>query len=480
MPKPQSAQTDYLAAMRRDLTWFEHALPEAGRLACRLGVEQRSEELWRRDALEELRARIPAQATVVHELLDSIAERAREDRKTMRALEGELGAAFRAIESKVEAVESSLAKHLHQLEEAKQHKTSRTKALLKELQDKLSAKTKEADEERRKKCDEYAKCLDAHSRRLQAEEDTKHFEAACVVLYCELCHALGTVDDLKRHQNAKAQPAPKPHPAVKTEASQKAKGAAPKKKAKIEDQYYDARKDDGGRFFQLFRHIAAQARARAEAQALHERQMEELVRKDLANAQRRAEDAERRAQMAEEKLLRQQEKALRAESKIEALKEEVGEEMKKTEESENALNRALGDVNRLRRVLEVTKKNQASEIATYRLQHASRTYDTLWSILDNPALSFATIPWPTVEAPQTPEEITPESIRDFLLSEARRDGRSKLEVAKKERTRWHPDKWVTKLERTQESEKVNVKRGIDLVASYLNDLVNEVCPLNQD
>jgi len=92
-----------------------------------------------------------------------------------------------------------------------------------------------------------------------------------------------------------------------------------------------------------------------------------------------------------------------------------------------------------------------------------------------PFLSMSSIPWPIVRMPPDEEEIdpcdlTPEDIREFLLSPYHSLNKPKDVRIREAYLRWHPDKAGKWMASVIPSDRVRVKQAVDRVAWCLNQL----------
>ena len=91
-----------------------------------------------------------------------------------------------------------------------------------------------------------------------------------------------------------------------------------------------------------------------------------------------------------------------------------------------------------------------------------------------PFLSMSSIPWPILRMPLDGEvdhcDLTPEDIREFLLSPYHSPNRPKEVRIREAYLRWHPDKAGKWMASVILSERVRVKQAVDRVAWCLNQL----------
>ncbi|KAF6760263.1 hypothetical protein DFP72DRAFT_101267 [Ephemerocybe angulata] len=100
-------------------------------------------------------------------------------------------------------------------------------------------------------------------------------------------------------------------------------------------------------------------------------------------------------------------------------------------------------------------------------------YESRWSGLASSSepLTFANIPWPTVIAPRTAEDLSMSAIASFLLSGAHSQETTKKERIRSAQLRWHPDRFRRLMARVSEEEKAAVEESVGAVARVLNDLM---------
>jgi len=90
-------------------------------------------------------------------------------------------------------------------------------------------------------------------------------------------------------------------------------------------------------------------------------------------------------------------------------------------------------------------------------------------------LSFSDIPWPLLYLPRTCHDITAESIKRFLASEYHSSEKTHRERIKEALLRWHPDRFGSRiLDHVRESQRDEVRKGVDIVVRCLNELLSKV------
>lgn len=121
------------------------------------------------------------------------------------------------------------------------------------------------------------------------------------------------------------------------------------------------------------------------------------------------------------------------------------------------------------------KDTQLRQRALHRpgTEHASwNTYEGAWSMLGGP-LSFSAVPWPMLDVPKCPDDITLAAVRTFLLNPSHSAGQPNKDRVKKALLRWHPDKFHTRMHRVADADKEAVAEAVKRVAGYLNALMQE-------
>lgn len=100
-------------------------------------------------------------------------------------------------------------------------------------------------------------------------------------------------------------------------------------------------------------------------------------------------------------------------------------------------------------------------------------------------LTFQDIPWPIyaakggeVEYIVTLDDLSTKNVKEFLLDLARDKADMEYEAARKKVLRdairmFHPDRWHRVLPRVEETERDNVKTGVELCSRIINDLLSQ-------
>ncbi|KAJ3527066.1 hypothetical protein NMY22_g9921 [Coprinellus aureogranulatus] len=99
------------------------------------------------------------------------------------------------------------------------------------------------------------------------------------------------------------------------------------------------------------------------------------------------------------------------------------------------------------------------------------------------SLGWSDLPWPTIEPPSAPGDITMTAIECYLLFEYNYTDKfqSEKDLMKHYIRRWHPDRFETRfLTKVVEEEKDCVKAGAGLVVRSLNELLARVHAREQD
>ncbi|EIM79983.1 uncharacterized protein STEHIDRAFT_31057, partial [Stereum hirsutum FP-91666 SS1] len=87
--------------------------------------------------------------------------------------------------------------------------------------------------------------------------------------------------------------------------------------------------------------------------------------------------------------------------------------------------------------------------------------------------TFASIRWPMIVQPDTPDDIKVEKIKKFVLSPSHSEGRPNKQRVKDALLRWHPDKFQRVLEKVKPGEVEKVLLGADLVVKHLNAIMEK-------
>jgi len=109
-----------------------------------------------------------------------------------------------------------------------------------------------------------------------------------------------------------------------------------------------------------------------------------------------------------------------------------------------------------------------------RMAEAWRVYEVNWGELAaKDQLKFDNIPWPTAETPKAAEEITPDAVKNFVLSPMHSQDMAPKDRIRNALRRWHPDKFGRVLGKVDEGNKVEVKEGADIVVRCLNEMLEK-------
>jgi hypothetical protein len=108
------------------------------------------------------------------------------------------------------------------------------------------------------------------------------------------------------------------------------------------------------------------------------------------------------------------------------------------------------------------------------VQTRFKSYESTWATLGSfQTLTFATIPWPTLNPPNSPSQLTTLAISNFLLSPYHSIGVARRERLKTALRRWHSDKFEPRFlgKVTEGSEREKVREGVGLVGRALSELM---------
>jgi hypothetical protein len=111
-------------------------------------------------------------------------------------------------------------------------------------------------------------------------------------------------------------------------------------------------------------------------------------------------------------------------------------------------------------------------------------YSLRWQKLRRPktegstrTLSFQDVPWPVLQTPSRPADITEEQLAKFFLDPAingRVDRQSRITALRLELRNWHPDKFITNvLPLVYEDQLPLVEEGMQLVSRILTQMLKE-------
>lgn len=102
-------------------------------------------------------------------------------------------------------------------------------------------------------------------------------------------------------------------------------------------------------------------------------------------------------------------------------------------------------------------------------------HERRWARLSNlDVFTWYSFPWPMLQRVNSPEELTVQAIRAFVLSPHHPNERNKSakDIIKDYIKRWHPDRFETKfLPKVREDDREKVKEGAGVVARNLNELL---------
>ncbi|KAF9254423.1 hypothetical protein L218DRAFT_886321 [Marasmius fiardii PR-910] len=104
-------------------------------------------------------------------------------------------------------------------------------------------------------------------------------------------------------------------------------------------------------------------------------------------------------------------------------------------------------------------------------------HERLWTrIATQDELRWDSFPWPMLQKPSTPEDITLTTVSAYILSPhyPDKDKKPEKDRIKEHIRRWHPDRFETKLlPKVVLSEREQVKEGAGFVVRNLNELLTK-------
>ncbi|GJF00110.1 hypothetical protein PsYK624_163890 [Phanerochaete sordida] len=446
-PPPSKTARDYISGAYSELAWVTYDLSRHAGFYERLAAARVAHTTRRTTAREELRAHIPGDAEDAHALLDRMAEGDRDDDAQTGDLETNGGEALTSCQRSADRLKDSMDKAWWAIDaesRAEDNAVVRMKRLeadLEEAQTELRAKAEELRLEKLLHFEETAKRQREQELHLQTVQRLDSFEAVCLLLSKDLGRLKPEGGDRE--------------PSADSNGSTPGGDSAPEADFEIDN---------------LIKSLKERAEVQGRERQQHLSDIAQL-RRDLEAANRSAGAAVRRAEEAEKKLRLREDMHTKAQVQIATLSQELKElHNKHAEELQRARRYRQEDLSKLRSALTVADKTRAQAVLKQKQMDASRTYDRLWNILASRTLSFDSIPWPMVDVPRTPEDITLGAVREFMFSESRLQGKLRRAVLKKALLVWHPDKFNAVLQRVQESDRDDVEQAVNLIAGYLNDL----------
>ncbi|KAF5383208.1 hypothetical protein D9615_004950 [Tricholomella constricta] len=207
------------------------------------------------------------------------------------------------------------------------------------------------------------------------------------------------------------------------------------------------------------RALDEQARQRAEMQA-RQRALEEQAR------QRAEEEARQRA--LEEQFRQRAEEEARQRALEEQARQRAEEQVRQRVAQEQARQRALEE--------QALRQAQA-KANTPPVLNPFEIYDLKWQALKGPDnhanIPFPYFPWPVLRDIFEPSQISLEDVDRFLVQRGCQ-GKTPKENLKAEILKWHPDKFHYQLKKVFEPHQQAVREGGELVAKFLNILMERV------
>ena len=163
----------------------------------------------------------------------------------------------------------------------------------------------------------------------------------------------------------------------------------------------------------------------------------------------------------------------RKEEQILAQEEEA--EMHKRRREQERREKRQGEDNRRQAAEQNRREELAIDKARTRIVEARTEYESRWRKIKEQGtiLSFSSVPWPTLKAPNHALDIPIDEMRQLILSPDHSGGASAEERLRLECQRWHPDAFADILSRVIESDRMKVELGRHLVMTLLEELLQE-------
>ncbi|KIM34183.1 hypothetical protein M408DRAFT_59824 [Serendipita vermifera MAFF 305830] len=208
---------------------------------------------------------------------------------------------------------------------------------------------------------------------------------------------------------------------------------------------------------------------RQEQAALEEARQRQRAKEEKRQAEERRmhmrQDEERRQAWARQQ---EQERAARQEEERRAQEARIREQNDRMTEMFQARDRS----------------NQINSNMPKRYADAWDAYDEKWRRLASevlaggqPSITFATLPWPLLNPPSSPDAITRNAVGAFILSQWHSKNKTPRDRIRDALLRWHPDRFGRYLTCAPEGEeRDNVKIGVGNVARSLNELLTKESP----
>lgn len=487
------AEADYFAQIRKEVGAFKEVMASADLMWLRAIFERKSDQARRAHAAASASTKLRASSKssrvrdVLEDLSEDEAEEGKRYAREIRRLERDWESIKDLFEEKLEGAEDIIDAFEARLK--KEARARRKKGDHDGKSDRSALRALEAD---------YGKALEdarVEGRKRQKEEDRrkneeslrKAAEARAAEADFRFALLTATLDHLEEQRRDAEQRATRAESDLqrlkhldklfKTLSEQRNTSYSSRTGVNVDTPFQENRSSNTGTT-----RDAPEGRKSPQADKENTRTSENRPPKPTQDAGKRRRVEERRR--AEEQKAREEAKVSKAEAqrqrnRAEAEKaraEEAEERARRAEEAlqqeERKLKTEREEVERLREELREEKLRHAEELQKCKEQNAWKRYEAVWAVLGDP-LPFGTIPWPTMETLEGPENITLANIRSFLFAESHSVGQSKRDRVKKALLRWHPDKFGPKIARVPEAERDAVQEGVGLVARYLNDLMHE-------
>jgi hypothetical protein len=124
------------------------------------------------------------------------------------------------------------------------------------------------------------------------------------------------------------------------------------------------------------------------------------------------------------------------------------------------------------------RRDHAAKGHPRRIAEAWEAYEENWRRLNSQArnnnfvLTFAAMPWPMLNPPSEPDDITRKAISNFILSNYHSTSKTRKERLREALLKWHPDRFESRfLQKVPEGiERERVREGVGNVIRSLNEL----------
>lgn len=281
-----------------------------------------------------------------------------------------------------------------------------------------------------------------------------------------------SIDDFARPMQESAHPASQPSRPIPHVSPQTRRHTEPQPIPRStenwvrEQQTVAAEESEWRRQHQERRHAKPHSHENPYSRVTSPKVANEAAWDDLARAYER--DAER--WMRDEEALRADARAREKERTLHDQTRRVEARIRARREAERA---QVGE-DRARRFAE-ERDGRERVRNTVRTEAAWRAYEAGWKRLAHlkheDAIGFAGVPWPLERAPARAEDVTPEKVSAFLLSEAHSRDVPRKERIRRAQLRWHPDRFQRLVPHIVSADRQEVQEAAGTVARCLNDLM---------